>query len=93
MTPLPPLPEMMLEPLVRAALTEDLGTCGDITTRTNGLNTTKKRNESAMDDMETRLEQRQANLLKQYQALDAKMATMSSLSSFITSQVSQWNKS
>ena len=34
MTPLPPLPEMMLEPLVRAALTEDLGTCGDITTRT-----------------------------------------------------------
>lgn len=69
------------------------GVDGDITTRTNGLNTTKKRNESAMDDMETRLEQRQANLLKQYQALDAKMATMSSLSSFITSQVSQWNKS
>ncbi|CAM2999764.1 nicotinate-nucleotide pyrophosphorylase [carboxylating] [Paracoccus aminovorans] len=34
MTPLPPLPEMMLEPLVRAALAEDLGTCGDITTRT-----------------------------------------------------------
>ncbi len=34
MTPLPPLPEMMLEPLDRAALTEDLGTCGDITTRT-----------------------------------------------------------
>ncbi|WP_323717094.1 carboxylating nicotinate-nucleotide diphosphorylase [Paracoccus aminovorans] len=29
-----PLPEMMVEPLVRAALVEDLGTCGDITTRT-----------------------------------------------------------
>ena len=69
------------------------GVEGDITTRTNGLNTTKKRNESAMDDMETRLTQRQVNLLKQYQALDAKMATMSSLGSFITSQVSQWNKS
>ena len=38
MTPMPPqmppLPDMILEPLVRAALTEDLGTFGDITTRT-----------------------------------------------------------
>ncbi|SIP86316.1 nicotinate-nucleotide pyrophosphorylase [carboxylating] [Paracoccus thiocyanatus] len=34
MTQMPPLPEMILEPLVRAALTEDLGTYGDITTRT-----------------------------------------------------------
>lgn len=34
MTQMPPLPEMILEPLVRAALLEDLGTCGDITTRT-----------------------------------------------------------
>ena len=31
---MPPLPDMILEPLVRAALTEDLGTFGDITTRT-----------------------------------------------------------
>ena len=30
----PPLPDMILEPLVRAALMEDLGTCGDLTTRT-----------------------------------------------------------
>lgn len=34
MTTLPPLPDMILEPLVRAALVEDLGTNGDITTRT-----------------------------------------------------------
>ncbi|MDB6179312.1 carboxylating nicotinate-nucleotide diphosphorylase [Paracoccus sp. Z330] len=34
MTTLPPLPDMILEPLVRAALLEDLGTNGDITTRT-----------------------------------------------------------
>lgn len=34
MTALPPLPDMILEPLVRAALTEDLGTFGDLTTRT-----------------------------------------------------------
>nr|WP_170541506.1 carboxylating nicotinate-nucleotide diphosphorylase [Ruegeria arenilitoris] len=28
------VPDLILEPMVRAALTEDLGTCGDITTRT-----------------------------------------------------------
>ncbi|WP_265500638.1 carboxylating nicotinate-nucleotide diphosphorylase [Paracoccus beibuensis] len=31
---IPPLPDLILEPLVRAALFEDLGTNGDITTRT-----------------------------------------------------------
>ncbi|SCX86524.1 Quinolinate phosphoribosyl transferase, N-terminal domain [Paracoccus tibetensis] len=31
---IPPLPDMILEPLVRAALVEDLGTNGDVTTRT-----------------------------------------------------------
>ncbi|MBM3604935.1 MAG: carboxylating nicotinate-nucleotide diphosphorylase [Alphaproteobacteria bacterium] len=34
MTVLPPLPDLILEPLVRAALIEDLGSNGDITTRT-----------------------------------------------------------
>lgn len=33
-TALPPLPDLVLEPLIRAALAEDLGTWGDITTRT-----------------------------------------------------------
>lgn len=34
MTAMPPLPDLILEPLVRAALAEDLGSCGDVTTRT-----------------------------------------------------------
>ncbi|WP_199257530.1 carboxylating nicotinate-nucleotide diphosphorylase [Paracoccus binzhouensis] len=34
MIEMPPLPDLVLEPLLRAALTEDLGTYGDITTRT-----------------------------------------------------------
>lgn len=34
MTAMPPLPDLVLEPLIRAALAEDLGTFGDITTRT-----------------------------------------------------------
>ncbi|MGB3315660.1 MAG: carboxylating nicotinate-nucleotide diphosphorylase [Albidovulum sp.] len=33
MTTFPPLPDLILEPLVRAALTEDLGGQGDLTTR------------------------------------------------------------
>ena len=33
MTTIPPLPDLILEPLVRAALMEDLGTYGDVTTR------------------------------------------------------------
>lgn len=33
-SPMPPMPDLVLEPLVRAALLEDLGTYGDITTRT-----------------------------------------------------------
>lgn len=33
MTQLPPLPDLVLEPLLRLALAEDLGTYGDITTR------------------------------------------------------------
>ncbi|MHA7874271.1 carboxylating nicotinate-nucleotide diphosphorylase [Roseivivax sp.] len=32
--PVPPLPDLILDPLVRAALLEDLGTSGDLTTRT-----------------------------------------------------------
>lgn len=68
------------------------GVNGDITTRTKGLESTKKSNTDAMEAMEMRLEQRQQNLLKQYQALDAKMASMSSLGSFMNAQVGQWNK-
>ncbi|WP_287927367.1 flagellar filament capping protein FliD [Diaphorobacter sp.] len=65
---------------------------GDLSTRTKGLESTKKSNQSAIEAMDTRLQQRQANMLKQYQALDAKMAGMSSLGSFISAQVGQWNK-
>ncbi len=33
MTAFPPLPDLLLEPLLRAALIEDLGPCGDVTSR------------------------------------------------------------
>jgi len=68
------------------------GVDGDIATRTKGLQSIQKNTENAMDAMQLRLEQRQSNMLRQYQALDAKMATMSSLSAFLTAQMGQWNK-
>ena len=69
------------------------GVEGNITGRSKALEAAKKRNESDQEAMSLRLEQRQKNLLKQYQALDGKLGSMSSLSSFMTSQVSQWNRS
>ena len=68
------------------------GVEGNITGRSKGLEAAKKRNTEDQDAMSTRLEQRQKNLLKQYQMLDAKLGSMSSLSSFMAAQVSQWNK-
>ncbi|RDD93898.1 hypothetical protein DTW89_07400 [Acidovorax sp. BoFeN1] len=69
------------------------GVDGNITGRSKALEAAKKRNQSDQDAMSLRLEQRQQNMLKQYQALDTKLGSMSSLNSFMTSQISQWNKS
>ena len=69
------------------------GVEGNITGRSKALEAAKKRNQSEQETMSLRLEQRQKNLLKQYEALDAKLGSMSSLNSFMTSQISQWNKS
>ena len=69
------------------------GVEGNITGRSKALEAAKKRNQSEQETMSLRLEQRQKNMLKQYQALDAKLGSMGSLNSFMTSQISQWNKS
>ena len=60
------------------------GVNGNITTRTKGLESLKKSDQDAVSAMELRLEQRQSNLLKQYQALDTKISSMSSLSSLVS---------
>ena len=68
------------------------GVEGKITGRSKALESALKGNQSDQDKLSTLLEQRQKSLLKQYQSLDAKMGSMSSLNSFISSQVSQWNR-
>ncbi|PWW44454.1 flagellar hook-associated protein 2 [Melaminivora alkalimesophila] len=69
------------------------GVNGSISGRSNALQAALKRNATEQDDLSTRLAVRQQNLLRQYQTLDANMASLSSLSSFMAAQVSRWNKS
>lgn len=69
------------------------GVEGNITGRTKALQASLKGNQSDQDKLNTLLEQRQKSLLRQYQALDANMGTLSSLGSFMSSQISQWNRS
>ena len=75
-------------------VTDDLlGIDGTLTTRTQALNDKLDRNKDAQDRLEQRLAQTQARLEKQYTMLDAKLGTLNSLSTYVTQQVAQWNKS
>lgn len=68
------------------------GVDGNVSGRSKALQSSITRNTKDQESMNLRLTQRQANLYAQYNALDTKMGTLSSMSSFITQQVAQWNK-
>ena len=68
------------------------GVDGNVSGRSSALQASITRNTKDQEAMNVRLTQRQASLYAQYNALDTKMGTLSSLSSFITQQVAQWNK-
>jgi flagellar hook-associated protein 2 len=70
-----------------------LGTDGMLSTRTAGLKSTLTKNEDRQAEMENRLTNTEARIRAQYQALDTKMAGLNSLSSYISQQVTNWNKS
>ena len=69
-----------------------LATDGSLTTRTNSLNAMLKTNGQDQSNMQDRLDQTQARLLKQYQALDTMMAQLSSTSSYLTQQLTALSK-
>jgi flagellar hook-associated protein 2 len=69
-----------------------LGIDGLITSRTDGLNKSLTRNHTDQDAVNQRLADTEARLRAQYTALDAKMATISTLSTYITQQIANWNK-
>lgn len=66
---------------------------GTFETRTQSLQASIKRNSDAQDSMQLRLNQTEARLRRQYTALDTTMSTLSALSSYVSQQVTNWNKS
>lgn len=76
----------------RVVASDLLGIDGSLTSRSDGLNDKLQRNQKAQDRMEDRLAQTQKRIEAQYTALDAKLGTLNSLSSYVTQQIAQWNK-
>jgi flagellar hook-associated protein 2 len=70
-----------------------LGTDGLLSSRLAGLNTSLTKNGTDQDALNDRLAATEARLKAQYTALDTKMATISTLSTYITQQIANWNKS
>jgi len=70
-----------------------LGSDGLLTTRVAGLNASLTSNTNDQDNLNVRLTATEARLRAQYTALDTQMSTISTLSSYITQQIANWNKS
>ncbi len=70
-----------------------LGTGGLLTSRIIGLNTKLSGNQKDQDNLNLRLAATKARLQAQYTALDAEMASIGTLSTYITQQIANWNKS
>lgn len=66
---------------------------GTLNSKTDSLEEQLKRNASEVKKVETRAETVEARLRKQYTALDVKMASLGSLSSYVEQMVASWNKS
>lgn len=65
---------------------------GPVTTRTQGLRDSITRNDKQAAKLEERVAQVQARLLRQYSALDTNLTRLNGLNSYITQQVTAWNK-
>jgi flagellar hook-associated protein 2 len=65
---------------------------GTITNKSTAIQGSITRNSQDQDRINDRAAQVEVQLRKQYSALDAQMAEMQSLSSYVTAQLAQWNK-
>jgi flagellar hook-associated protein 2 len=72
--------------------TQALGLDGTITTRTAGLQKLISQNGDDQTALNTRVDSFQARLVAQYTALDANVAKLNALSSYVTQQITNWNK-
>ena len=66
---------------------------GRITSKSAGLQASIDRNSKDQDRVNDRASRVETQLYKQYSALDAQMAKMSGLNSFVSAQLALWNKS
>lgn len=65
---------------------------GNVTGRNTALQTAISRNTKEIDNMTARVARTEASLYKQYSRLDANLGTLTSLGTFVTQQIAQWNK-
>ena len=70
-----------------------LGSDGLLTSRVAGLNKSLTLNLADQDRLNIRLAATEARLRATYTALDTKMASISTLSTYVTQQIANWNKS
>lgn len=66
---------------------------GLLTARKEGLTKNLTRNQKDQEKLEDRVAKVAERLNKQYQALDGRMASLNTLSTYINQQVTQWNNS
>lgn len=66
---------------------------GSVTNKSTALQSSIKRNSADQDRVNERATRVEAQLYRQYTALDAQMAQLNGLSSYVTAQLAQWNKS
>ncbi|MDO9235655.1 MAG: flagellar filament capping protein FliD [Aquabacterium sp.] len=66
---------------------------GLVSTKSTALQGAITRNAKDQDRVTDRAARVEVQLLKQYSALDAQMAQLNGLSSYVTAQLAQWNKS
>jgi flagellar hook-associated protein 2 len=74
------------------ALTSLLGTSGPVAAKTDGLQSTVKDMDKRKDALQARLDRVQAAYLQQFNALDAQLAQLSSLSTYLTQQLANLPK-
>lgn len=77
---------------LRETIDDLIGSDGAINGRTSGLQDRLKRNAKDQDRQEDRVTQVEKRLRAQYSALDTKMASLTSLQSYLTQQITNWNK-
>jgi flagellar hook-associated protein 2 len=65
---------------------------GNVTGRNTALQAAVTRNTTEIDKLTVRAARVEADLYKQYSRLDANLGTLTSLGTFVTQQIAQWNK-